>query len=801
MSVQGDSSETPLDEQRARSAAPEEREAARRRTEQRLRESVELAHGILEVVPAGVMKFSLDGAVLHANTEAQRVLGLSWESLSRRFIRDWEPETIHEDGRPFPASDYPVSKCLQSSQRQPPVTIGVRRPDGRVTWAVYIAVPIFEGATGRLTGAVVTFYDITEQKRAEEALRESESRYRDLVENAHDLVQSVGPDGRFLFVNRAWLKALGYAEADLPNLSVFQVIHPDSQAHCREIFARLMAGETVADIQATFVTRAGRSLELEGRATARRAGGRVIATHAIFRDVAERKQARLALERAEAKYRGIFENAVEGIFQSTPEGRFLTANPALAAMLGYSSPDDFIATVRDIPRQLYADPERRANYALLLEGDGVVHGFECRFVRKDGSRIWVALSARAVRDPAGTLLLYEGTVQNITARKQLEEQLIQSQKMEAVGKLAGGVAHDFNNLLTVINGYSEVLSYQLAPDDPVREMVREIQKAGERAASLTRQLLAFSRKQILQPQTLNLNALVAELEKLLRRLIGEDVVLSTRLAADLEKITADPGQIEQVILNLAVNSRDAMPRGGDLVLDTGNVELDGVAGYPEIPPGRYVVLTIRDTGCGMNAAVRSHLFEPFFTTKEMGKGTGLGLATVYGIVRQSGGYIGVESELGRGSTFRLYFPRSADADPPGKPASGEIRQSQPGTETVLLVEDDDDVRSLLCRNLKAHGYTVLEARDAAEALRLAAVCQEPIHLLATDVVMPGMSGRQLADRLSVLCPQTKVLFMSGYTDDAILRHGVNRNGTAFLQKPFTVAALIRKVRAVLEGEG
>jgi len=385
-------------------------------------------------------------------------------------------------------------------------------------------------------------------------------------------------------------------------------------------------------------------------------------------------------------------------------------------------------------------------------------------------------------------------------QRRLEEQLVQSQKMEGIGRLAGGVAHDFNNLLTAILGYAELMESQLE-DEGLRSELREIRLAGERAAALTRQLLAFSRRQVLQPRILDLNTVVSGVEKMLVRLIGEDVTLVTRLEPALGSVKADPGQLEQVIMNLAVNARDAMPEGGTLTFETANAVLDAdfVAAHPGALLGAHVVLMVADTGTGMTDVVRSHVFEPFFTTKEKGKGTGLGLATAYGIVKQSGGNITVDSEAGRGTTFRIYFPCvEGTAVVPGRAASSSL--SPVGTETILLVEDEAGVRKLSRTVLQTQGYVVLEAASGDMALQVARSETGPIHLVVTDVVMPGMSGREVWDRLRVLRPESRVLFMSGYTDDVIARHGVLEPGIAFLQKPFTPFSLTQKVRDVLDAE-
>ncbi|HLQ59905.1 MAG TPA: ATP-binding protein, partial [Gemmatimonadales bacterium] len=391
-----------------------------------------------------------------------------------------------------------------------------------------------------------------------------------------------------------------------------------------------------------------------------------------------------------------------------------------------------------------------------------------------------------------------GTQRDVTEQRHLEEQFRQSQKMEAVGQLAGGIAHDFNNLLTAILGNTQLLLRDLPPGDAKRGDVEEIRKASERAASLTRQLLAYSRRQMLQPKVLDLNVVVAEMDKMLRRLIGEHIALVAALQSDLGHVRADPNQIEQVIVNLAVNARDAMPDGGKLTIETANVDLDETFAQAHLGsvPGAYAMLAVTDTGHGMDVNVRAHLFEPFFTTKEVGKGTGLGLATVYGIVKQSGGYISVYSERGRGSTFKIYLPRIAtpSATPAAPPRVGAAR----GSETVLVVEDELAVLTLSRRALEAQGYVVLAASDAAAALRVVERHGGTIHLLLTDVVMPGMSGRDLADRLTAQRPGIRVLYMSGYPGDAVVQHGTLPSGSAFLQKPFSPDGLARKVRDVLD---
>jgi signal transduction histidine kinase len=454
-------------------------------------------------------------------------------------------------------------------------------------------------------------------------------------------------------------------------------------------------------------------------------------------------------------------------------------------------------------------PEDRERIAAAIRrahdptGDGLFD-VEQRIIRPDGEIRWLVTRSQTffagvgdARHPVRTV----GAVLDATEAKRLEEQFRQAQKMEAVGQLAGGVAHDFNNLLTVINGCSELAIHQLRRDDPNRELIAEVLKAGERAAALTRQLLAFSRKQVLQPQVVNINDLLGELSKMLLRLLGENIGLHLETDAGLGLVKVDPGQFEQAVINLVVNARDAMLEGGRLAIETHNAQLDEgrVGQYPDASPGRYVLVAVSDTGHGMAPATRTRIFEPFFTTKGPGQGTGLGLAMVYGFVKQSGGHIEAESEVGRGTTFKIYLPRTDENVPSGMSAE-DLLPLPGGTETILLVEDQDAVRTFARQVLLAGGYTILEARDGEDALCVAQQCQGAIHLLVTDVVMPRMGGQQLARLLGQDRPELRVLFLSGYTDDAIGGGGAPEAGSAFLQKPFTPLQLARKVREVLDAD-
>ena len=510
----------------------------------------------------------------------------------------------------------------------------------------------------------------------------------------------------------------------------------------------------------------------------------------------ERKHAQEAIRESEERYRLLFERNLAGVYRMTLVGRILECNDALAHIFGYASWEELVD--RDIA-VLYPDSrQRRDFFDALLRARGLAN-YEMRGQRKDGGTAWTFQNASLLADERAGEIIVEGTVSDITERRHLEEQLRQSQKMEGIGQLAGGIAHDFNNLLTTVLGYSDMALSQLSAHDPIREDILEIRKAGQRASNLTRQLLAFSRKQVFEPRVLDLNALIAESSRMLARLIGEHIRFVTELDPGLASVRADPGQVEQVIVNLVVNARDAMPEGGALTMRTGNAEVTAASARDHfgVAPGHYVVVCVADTGVGIDSETQKHIFEPFFTTKEKPHGTGLGLATVYGIVSQSGGHIFVASEPGRGSTFAIYLPRVEEiASAAGAPAApAAVRR---GSETILLVEDEEAVRGLTRRCLESSGYTVLQASSAEEALPIAARHAGRLDLLLTDVIMPGASGPELARRLLELRPGTRVLYVSGYTDASMASQGALDNGAFFLQKPFTPETLARKVREVLD---
>ena len=629
--------------------------------------------------------------------------------------------------------------------------------------------------------------DRTERREWEAELRASEAWKTAILESALDCLVTVDHEGRIVELNRAAEKILGHARSEILGSRIDRIIAASEVERCHEVLGQCLASGKGQRIEISARCADGSERPFEGAITPMQLDGRRLLT-AHLRDNTERKRAEDSLRGSARQFRALFEGAMDAMVIADDEGRYVEANAAACALYGLTRPALLGHWIGD-----FAEPGFDFQGAWCTLGETGRAKGDFRLVRADQEVRDVELAATADFLPGSHLVV----LRDITERRQLEAQLRQSQKMEAVGRLAGGIAHDFNNLLAVISGYTELLLPSLSAEGPQRARAQGILSAVDRAAGLTRQLLAFSRRQVLQPKVFDLNAVVAEVAKMARRLIGEDVELLTHLDPQLGRLKADPGQIEQVLMNLLVNARDAMPQGGTVSVETGNVVLDAayVREHLGARPGRFVVLRVSDTGFGMSPETQRHIFEPFFTTKEKGKGTGLGLATVYGIVKQSDGYIWVDSQPGHGTRFQIFLPR---VDAQAETVSPVVTDTDlGGTETVLLVEDEEMLRSMAQEILVASGYHVLTASSGEEAMAVAGAHAGPIHLLLTDVVMPGMSGRQLARRLKPLRPETRVLYASGYTDDAIVQHGVLEPGAAFLQKPFTLAALSQKVREVL----
>jgi len=793
--------------------------------------------------------------------------------------------------------------------------------DGRAVW-LRNRMRVFRDADGRALQLRGVMTDITERKRAEDALKNSQEQYRSLVENVKQVIFQTDARGRWTLLNSAWTELTGFSVEESLQKLFLDYVHPDDRRRHAEFFQPLMRGESrYLGQEVRYLTKAGgyRWVEVYSRLTVD-GEGRIAGTSGTLTDITERKQGAEELVSAQERLRHLLISSPAVIHSREAGGDFPVTfvGQNISRLFGYDveellgdpqrwtaiiHPDDAARVLGDLARivedeqqsheyrlrrkdgayrwvrdewRLIRDSagkpvevvgsladvtdgkqgeEERARLSSVVEQsneavvitdlDGnIVYvnpawerltgfaraeivGLNPRFLksgkhdpefygtlwttlvhggswsgqlvnqRKDRTLFEAESTVSPVRDASGRLVNYVQLLRDVTHEKQMEEQLRQSQKMEAVGQLAGGVAHDFNNLLTIILGRGELLLTRLEPESPMKQDVDLVLKTAHRAAALTRQLLAFSRKQVLAMTVLDLNAVVGNMEQMLRRLIGEDIELVTTLAPGLGRVKADPGQMEQVLMNLAVNSRDAMPRGGQLTIETADVA-DPSGRLPAgARSGPHVMLAITDTGCGMDATTMSRVFEPFFTTKEVDKGTGLGLSTVYGIVKQSGGEVTVGSEPGAGTQFRIYLPRVEETAAASRPMSAGP-DSLRGHETILLVEDEPEVRDLVRHILDMSGYTVLEAADGSEALRIGASHSAPIHLIVTDVVMRQIGGASLGQQMRGLRPETRILYMSGYTDDAVIRHGVPGHDTDLLQKPFTAEALIRKVREVLD---
>jgi len=646
-----------------------------------------------------------------------------------------------------------------------------------------------------------TIYQHLQIHRIRRQLLEREELFHLISENAADMIAVVDLEGRRIFNSLSYEKILGYSPEELQESSGFEQIHPDDRERVKKAAMQTRQSGMGTILEYRFRHKKGRWMVLESVASViRNEKGEPEKLVIVNRDITERRKTQEALSRSEASFRSLVEGAPHGIYRATMTGQFLEVNPALQRMLGYESVQELSRA--DLATQVFLRSADHARMNGLLAESKVIKDIEMEWKRSTGEPIVVRCSGHRVDGKDGGPDYFEVFAEDVTEKRTLERQLRMAQKMEAIGRLSGGIAHDFNNLLGVIIGYSGVLKKSLDKSQPTYEFATEIEKAGQRAASLTRQLLAFSRQQVLTPSVLNLNSLVTDMEKMLPRLLGEDIHVSLALDSELGNVKADQSQIEQVIMNLAVNARDAMPSGGKLHIQTSNTEMDlaFTREHPGSKIGSYVMLAITDSGTGMSAETIAHIFEPFFTTKGVGQGTGLGLATVYGVVKQSNGYIWVDSALERGTTFQIYLPRyfeveelsiaKTKSDPAAKPH---------GSEMILLVEDADPLRKLAQAFLESNGFRVLSAPNGEAALEIAAHHSGQFDLLLTDVVMPGINGRVLAEQLSLLQPALKVLFMSGYTDSFIAGHGMLQEGTNLLHKPFTEEILGSKVREVLDG--
>jgi two-component system cell cycle sensor histidine kinase/response regulator CckA len=782
---------------------------------------------LVECTPEALSILDPQLRITRVNGEFSRLFGFTVEqALGRRLDSLIIPPDRHAETRWLAEMLAKDRKVVLETKRQ--------RRDGTMVDVLFSAAPVV--VEGKQVAVYVLYRDITDQKRTE-SLNSALYRIAEKTSSAEDLQQFYASIhailGELMYARNFYIAVYDSLEQSLSfpyfvdevdtaparkklsrGLTEYVIRTGEPLLCTPDVFADLQRKGEVDLIGASSLDWLGVPLKVANNTF----GVLVVQSYSenirfdykdkeilafVSRQLAsaiEQKRHQEALRRSEARYRSVVESAVYGIYRSISGGKFLDVNPAIVNMLGYGSVEEVLAL--DPRTAVFGDAEEYARLQREFERSARVDNLEIRWKRKDGELITVRLSGRLLPNPGESESVLEMFAEDVTERRLLENQFRQAQKMEAVGRLAGGVAHDFNNLLMVISGYTEVLLERTSSGDLLYPKIEAIHQATQRATVLTRQLLAFSRKQLLELKVVDVNTIVSDIQRLLQPLIGENIELQTHLASDLGRTRADSGQIEQVIMNLVVNSKDALPSGGRITIQTANVELvheELRHEYNYIRPGSYVMLSLSDNGQGMDKETQARIFEPFFTTKEKGKGTGLGLSTVYGIIKQSGGYVLVQSEPEKGTTFRIYLPRVEDAAEP----IGQVRvpQSQTcGTETILLVEDEESVRQLVRETLEAKGYTVLEAENGDAAMHIADRQTSTIHALITDVVMPGMSGRELSARICATHPHTKVLYLSGYTEDAIVHEGVLEPGTFFLQKPFTLQTLSRKVREVLGTE-
>ena len=668
--------------------------------------------------------------------------------------------------------------------------------DGRVVWLrdIVRVVPGGKLKGQRLLGLMI---DITEHKQMEADLQNSEERFRTAFAQAAVGQALSDKDANFIQVNKAFCDITGYTEQELYSMSLESITHAEDFPICMVHIGELLSGKINSFlIEKRFIKKSGETVWVRNSVAAVRDKiGNISNIIALSEDISERKKAEICLSASEEKYRSIFEETKDVIFISSPEGKFIDINPAGLEWLGYSSLEGLKRI--DIPNDLYVNGQDRVTFQRAIEQQGYVKDFEVQFKKANGQKITVMITATAVHDEKGRIVNYRGIMRDVTLEKTLEHQIMEAQKMEAVGQLAGGIAHDFNNILSAIIGYGNLILMHIQEDSPLRSYVEQMLASSERAAMLTQNLLTFSRKQIINPQPCEINEIIKNVAPVLTKLIREDIELKLELSSDDSTAVVDRLQIEQVLMNLVTNARDAMSAGGILTISTQTIDIDEtfieVHGYGKV--GRYAIISVEDTGAGLDEMTKARLFEPFFTTKEMGRGTGLGLAMVYGAVKQNNGFINVYSEVGNGTTFRIYLPEVTGT---AERSEDAVMQSPlGGTETILLVEDDPALRLLVVTVLDKYGYTVIEAIDGDDALARFNEHKNSIALLITDVVMPKRSGIEVFEEIKKFNPEMKALFMSGYSKDITRVKGILDTSVNFLQKPVSPNTLLKKVREIL----
>lgn len=784
--------------------------SVRKRAEEALKESEEKFRTLFETMAQGVVYQDAEGSIISANPAAERILGLSLAQMRHRILLAPDWQTIRPDGSPFPGDQHPSMEALRTGKAIHNVIMGVYNPLlAGYRWINIHAVPEFLTGAEKPHRVYTTLEDITERLSIENDLKETNRQLSTLLANLPGMSYRCenAPDWPMSFISEGCLALTGYPPTELQknNPTYGELILPEDRRYVWDSVQNALEVHHPFELQYRIKTAGGKVKWVweRGRGVFDEQG-KILFLEGFITDITERKQAEEALEKSEEKFRTLIQQSHDAIYLLNG-AYFEIINSSFTELFGYeqdevqSSGFNFRKLIAPKSWSFLQNRETRLN-----RGEKVEPLYEFTALTKDGREIQCETSVSYIDYQGRTAML--GVIRDITQRRKAEEerdrlqaQLIQAQKMESVGRLAGGVAHDFNNMLGVIIGRAELAMQRLEPIHSLYEDLLEIRKAAERSANLTRQLLAFARKQTIAPKVLDLNETVEGMLKMLRRLIGEDITLTWMPKADLWPIKVDPSQIDQILANLCVNARDAITSVGKITIETNNVQFDEeyCSRYPGFNPGAYVLLMVSDNGCGMNKDTLDKLFEPFFTTKSPGKGTGLGLATVYGIVKQNNGFINVYSEPDKGSTFKIYLPRYVH--PSGKQTKEQLQPIVPrGNETILLVEDEMAILNMAKTMLESLGYTVLGTNSPREAIRIAKKHRGAIHLLMTDVIMPEMNGRELADMLIALNTNLKCLYISGYTADVIAHHGVLNEGVYFIQKPFSLRNLAVRVREILD---
>jgi two-component system, cell cycle sensor histidine kinase and response regulator CckA len=780
----------------------------RKEADQELLRSEERYRTILDIMGDAYYELDLRGTYTFVNDTAYKIFGYRQNELIGMSYRDiLTPQVAHNMQEAF-------SKIYHSGKPELLIDYEIIDKDGTVKIHRMNAA-LMRDTAGKPNGFRALAWDVTENKKAEEARRISEEKYRNILESMEEAYLEADLKGNFVFFNDSLSKMLGYSRAELANMNYRNCIEPETIPKIFQTFNEIYRTDKPKTfITHELITKDGSKKIIEMSVSLKRdRSGNPAGFQGVARDVTAKIKAELAIKESEERFRMIVENMHDTVWTMDFHLHYKYISPGSSIMTGFTEEE-----IRTIPLKEQITPESYAlmegimteAFALKSSGQPVdpkeSRTFEVEAYHKDGGTIWIEINATFNRDENGKPLEIVIAGRNITERKKihkekekLEEQLLHAQKMESVGRLAGGVAHDFNNMLNVILGYAELSKMRLTEDNPVMHDIVEIEKAASRSKDITSQLLAFSRKQIIAPKIVNLNEQITGIEKTIAHLIGEDISLFFHTQSDLWNIKIDPSQIEQILFNLIINARDAMPGGGKLTVETFNIQLD--EGYclthAGFQSGQYVILTVSDNGHGIDTETLKHIFEPFFTTKETGKGTGLGLSTVYGIIKQNGGFINVYSEPGQGTTFKVYFRRTKEVKPVEEVEEEPITRA---SGTILLVEDDLPLREMTIEMLKTIGYSVLTVDNPIEAVSLCEKGDEHIDLVITDVVMPEMNGRELRDKLAVVRPDIKVLFMSGYTTNVIAHHGVLEKGVHFLQKPFSMKNLAQKISEVTAGK-